>query len=170
MAQGALVTLDGSGSASGPGETGGITSWLWEVVSGPAAIEGPADQATVSLRAGASDGTVEVKLTAGDGRCSNPGIALVSFDVGTSPGGRWIRCDANGDGERDISDPVFVLARLFQGGPAPDCAGPLDCNSDGTIDLTDAVFDLSFQFLAGAPPAPPYPGCDRFEGCPPTCR
>jgi hypothetical protein len=170
VAQGALVTLDGGGSASGPGETGGITSWRWEVLSGPAAVEGPSDQPTVNLRTGATDGAVRVRLVASDGRCSNPGVAEVSFDVGASRTGSWLRCDANGDGARDITDPVFVLARLFQGGPAPGCAGAIDCNSDGAVDVSDVVFDLAFQFQGGGPPAPPYPGCDRFPDCPSTCK
>ena len=36
--------------------------------------------------------------------------------------------------------------------------------------LTDAVFFLNFLFLGGRAPAVPYPGCDRFPGCPAGCK
>ncbi len=80
-----------------------------------------------------------------------------------------LRCDANDDGERDISDPVSLLTWLFSGGPGPACPPAVDCNSDGEEDVSDAVFDLGFQFLGGSAPAPPYPDCDSFPECTGGC-
>ena len=111
-------------------------------------------------------------FTAGTGGNTETGevdnLKVTVFDP-AAPGRRWLRCDSNGDGARDISDPVFTFEKLFQGGPAAGCAGALDCNSDGVLDLSDAVFDLAFQFLAGDPPAGPYPGCDMSLGWRDTC-
>jgi hypothetical protein len=76
----------------------------------------------------------------------------------------WGRCDANGDGAYDISDPVASIAYQFLGGPAA-CPAALDCNSDGSVDISDVVFDIAWQFLGGPKPADPYPACDNFVGC-----
>ncbi|MGH2627475.1 MAG: hypothetical protein ACRDHY_12595 [Anaerolineales bacterium] len=81
----------------------------------------------------------------------------------------WIRCHANGDTRRDISDPIASLTFQFSGSDAPGCLASLDCNGDGASDITDPIFDLSFQFPAGPPPAPPYPACDSFAGCAVNC-
>jgi legume-like lectin family protein len=162
---GGLVTLDGSASSAGAGEEGAV-NYLWSVVSGGAAIVGPNDGPTVNLRA-AAEGPVVVKLTVDDGVCDNPASKLVTFTVGGR--GNWIRCDSNGDRARDISDPVFTLAWLFQGGPDLSCMPAGDCQGDGVVDISDAVFDLAFQFLGGPPPQPPYPDCDSFTACGDAC-
>ena len=162
---GGVVTLDGSASSAGPGEEGAV-SYLWSVVSGGAAIVGPNDGPTVNLRSSA-EGPVVVKLTVDDGVCDNPDSKLVTFTVGGR--GNWIRCDSNGDRARDISDPVFTLSWLFQGGPDLSCMPAGDCQGDGVVDISDAVFDLSFQFLGGPPPQPPYPDCDSFAACGDAC-
>ncbi|MBM4046872.1 MAG: hypothetical protein FJ279_17340 [Planctomycetes bacterium] len=86
------------------------------------------------------------------------------------------RGDANGDGRRDISDPVFVLSYLFAGQPAP-CLDALDSNDDGALDIGDPIYQLAYLFTQGAEPAAPGPitcgsdptgdglGCERYEGC-----
>lgn len=47
--------------------------------------------------------------------------------------------DANDDGKLDLSDAVFTLAHLFQGGAAPPAPGPETCGVDPTAD------DLSYS-------------------------
>ena len=66
------------------------------------------------------------------------------------------RGDANRDGSFDITDPIAIMAWLFQGGPAPACEDAADANDDGWIDLTDSVVALGTLFQ-GAPALPdPY--------------
>ena len=69
------------------------------------------------------------------------------------------RGDANGDGEFDISDPVFGLAWLFTGGPEPPCIDAADANDDEQADISDAVHSLTFLFLGGPPPSFPFQTC-----------
>jgi len=64
--------------------------------------------------------------------------------------------DVNGDDSRDISDVIYLLAFLFQGGPAPvNCpagggAGlPLDVNNVGRI--TSSLADNCYEVTAGEP-------------------
>ncbi len=79
--------------------------------------------------------------------------------------------DANGDGERDLTDAVYTFHFLFRGGPAPVplawCAEgePLvrngDTNGDGEVDVSDGVHLLAWRYLGGAEPAP---ACGLAEG------
>ncbi len=69
------------------------------------------------------------------------------------------RVDANADGAVNLSDPVAILAYLFQGGDAPSCLQAADSDDDGAVNLTDAVVALSFLFQGGARPPAPFNGC-----------
>jgi thermitase len=64
--------------------------------------------------------------------------------------------DANNDGTIDIADPVYLIAYIFSGGPAPgDCGYPQglgDANGDGEIDISDAVYLVSYILSGGPPP------------------
>lgn len=71
----------------------------------------------------------------------------------------FVRCEVNFDGVVDLSDAVRLLAWLFLGRTAPNCAGAADCNRDRRSDLSDAVYLLSYHFLGGPPPAAPFPEC-----------
>jgi len=72
------------------------------------------------------------------------------------PDSRFRRGDATADGSVDISDMIYLLAHIYQGGPGPVCEDAEDVNDDGALDVTDAVFGLAYLFLGGSPP--PYPG------------
>src|SRR5437867_33000 len=71
------------------------------------------------------------------------------------------RGDSNDDGKLNLSDAVFTLEYLFQGGKEPTCQDAADSNDDGFLNLSDPVHLLSFLFL-GRPPPPP-PGLDCGE-------
>lgn len=60
--------------------------------------------------------------------------------------------DANGDGEPNVGDAVFMISYVFKGGAAPDpvCAG--DANGDGDPNVGDAVYLITFVFKGGSPP------------------
>ncbi len=65
-----------------------------------------------------------------------------------------IRGNANGDtGDViDISDLVFIVSFMFQGGLLPPCLEEADANGDGVIDISDLVYLVSYMFQGGPPP------------------
>lgn len=77
----------------------------------------------------------------------------------------FIRGDSNNDGIVDLTDAIFILNYLFQGGDAPSCQDAADVNDDGILDISDAVAVLQYLFLGGNDPAQPYPdeGIDFSE-------
>jgi hypothetical protein len=83
------------------------------------------------------------------------------------------RGDVNGDGNRDISDPVSILQMLFNG-TAIACSDSADANDDGSLNIADAVAILSALFGGtGALPEPIDCGVDPSDdaldcvsGCP----
>jgi hypothetical protein len=64
--------------------------------------------------------------------------------------------DADSSGGIDISDAVFLIQFIFQGGPAPaDCNytfGMGDADGSGGVDISDAVYLIQYIFQGG--PAP----------------
>jgi M6 family metalloprotease-like protein len=60
--------------------------------------------------------------------------------------------DANGDGQANVGDAVYLINFVFKGGPAPDplCVG--DANDDNGTNVGDAVYLINFVFKGG--PAP----------------
>jgi hypothetical protein len=65
----------------------------------------------------------------------------------------WIVGDANGSGAIDIDDVVYLIAYIFQGGPAPvpePEAG--DANCSGAVDIDDVVYLIAYIFQGGPPP------------------
>ncbi len=64
--------------------------------------------------------------------------------------------DADGSGQLNISDVVFLINYIFAQGPAPDPLVSGDMNCDGRINIGDAVHLVNYMFLSG--PAP----CDDF--------
>ena len=74
--------------------------------------------------------------------------------------GGFLRGDANADGERDISDAVFLLLYLFDSGTVPPCEQSGDSDDNGQLDITDAVYLLGFLFQGGPPPPAPHVECD----------
>ena len=69
----------------------------------------------------------------------------------------FLRGDVNGDGTRNISDPIALIGVLFSGGPSLnlDCPAIHDANDDVLIDIADPIFLLSSLFGMPAPPVPP---------------
>jgi hypothetical protein len=62
--------------------------------------------------------------------------------------------DANGDGEVNIGDAVYLIAYVFKGGPPPVpyalCSG--DANCDCELNVGDAVYIIAYVFKGGPPP------------------
>jgi len=73
------------------------------------------------------------------------------------------RGDSDASGDVDLTDAVYSLNALFQGGPEPSCRDAADANDDEQLDLTDAVYTLNRLFQGG--PAIPAPVNIGFQGC-----
>ncbi len=60
--------------------------------------------------------------------------------------------DANGDGDTNVADAVYIINYVFKGGPGPDpyCVG--DSNGDGDVNVADAVYLIAYVFSGGPPP------------------
>ncbi|HIA27024.1 MAG TPA: hypothetical protein EYN79_02730 [Planctomycetes bacterium] len=69
------------------------------------------------------------------------------------------RGDCNGDGLRNLADPISHLEFLFGTNATIPCEDANDVNDDGVLDVSDAVFLLEWLFLSG--PVPP----GGMEGC-----
>jgi len=62
------------------------------------------------------------------------------------------RGDANGDGELDIADAVFLLWYLFADGRTPGCDDAADATDDGVLEISDPIAILGQLFLGQEPP------------------
>ncbi|MBN1442732.1 MAG: matrixin family metalloprotease, partial [Planctomycetes bacterium] len=82
----------------------------------------------------------------------------IDGSVAVIAGGLFIRGDADSNLKVELTDPIFHLSALFQGGPPTQCGDAADSNDDGELDISDAVFTLLYLFSGGPPPPPPYPG------------
>ena len=76
----------------------------------------------------------------------------------------FVRSDANGDGFTDLSDGIWLLNFLFQGGPIIDCDEANDANADGTIDTADPIYIINYYFVGGSAPESPFPNCGTAIG------
>ena len=90
---------------------------------------------------------------------------------GEEPGGgkepaatMFLRGDDNGDGNVDLSDPIFSLTHQFAGGPAAGCMESMDSNDDGQLNITDSIFTLTHLFAGGPGLPAPYPDCGSATG------
>ncbi len=104
---------------------------------------------------------VENVIVIADGTGNFPNLIDAVVPMEPQFSGGFMRGDANGDGVVQITDAVFILADLFQGGPTTRniCFAANDVNSDSMIHLADPVFLLNFIFAAGPAPSAPYPEC-----------
>jgi len=121
----------------------------------------------------------------GTGRDPNGGD-IVMFEVwrlDDCPGGNptkpvFRRGDADGRGDLQLTDAIFILNFLFTGGPPPACSEAADADDNGTVQLTDGIRILNFLFTGGPPPSAPGPadcgedpegsidlGCVSYTAC-----
>jgi prepilin-type N-terminal cleavage/methylation domain-containing protein len=70
-------------------------------------------------------------------------------------------CDGDGQVRGVVTDAIYLLNFLFQGGERPGCLAACDANGDGEVIglVTDAIYTLSFNFLGGPAPPAPFPDC-----------
>jgi len=163
VSAGTPVILDGRQSYHDDSNTSFSGTWF---VSG-AEIGLFHDYGEVELPAG----TYTAQLFVSDyyGRTSSATITVTVLE--------FKRGDANEDGQVNVSDPVYLLSWLFQGGQAPPCVDAADANDDGSVNMSDGVYLNSWLFSTG--PQPPQPGpstcgedptidslsCDSYTPC-----
>jgi len=63
--------------------------------------------------------------------------------------------DANGDGNINVADAVFVINYVFKGGAAPSPLAAADANGDGEENVADAVYVINYVFKGGSAPVCP---------------
>jgi hypothetical protein len=88
---------------------------------------------------------------------------LETFDaeICVGPDLAYVRGDANGDGRKDISDPITILGCLFLGEACSTCGEAADANDDGAVQISDPIYLLNWRFGAGPGPRAPFPDCGR---------
>ncbi|MEM7234922.1 MAG: hypothetical protein AAF517_22275, partial [Planctomycetota bacterium] len=101
-------------------------------------------------------------------------------DGGPPPGGRQRVGDSNQDGIIDISDPISLLLRLFEGGGGElPCEGDidsignvtvLDSSGDEQVDISDALYLVNYLFHDGPAPVLGDGSCVRVDGCSSSCQ
>lgn len=82
------------------------------------------------------------------------------LDECEGPPPQFIRGDANLDGDVNLADVPFIIAYLFQSGPA-DCRDALDADDSESVSLADAFLVLCHLFGCGGPATlpNPFPDC-----------
>ena len=78
---------------------------------------------------------------------------------------RFLRADANQDGQADLSDAVAILGDLFLGDvQVGNCRDSMDVDDNGFVEITDGIYLLSFLFSGGNAPASPFAACGVDRG------
>ncbi len=82
----------------------------------------------------------------------------VSYQPRVVPGSittDFICGDGDGNGAVNIADAVFIVAYVFQGGPAPAPIESGDVNLDASVNVADAVYIVNYIFKGGPEPCNP---------------
>lgn len=102
----------------------------------------------------------------GHGSSTNYGLGHGYWQPLSSGGSECclLRADINHDGVGpDISDLVYLVSYMFQGGPQPPCEDPVgsdyfpEADIDGNMtgpDISDLVYLVTYMFQSGPPPIP----------------
>jgi aminopeptidase N len=79
-----------------------------------------------------------------DSREYTVAVAPIGYAVG----------DANGDGQANVGDAVFLINFVFKSGPPPGNLDAGDANADCNVNVGDAVYLINFVFKGGPTPKP----------------
>lgn len=163
---------------SGEGNEGVISAMAWSHVGRGGSL--PEDRGTVVLKltveatgpspVGAVEGSLEYvddlrsaigfepaeNLVGVNWRSTRPALKAIPILV-SSVQSSFRRGDSNMDGKVDISDSVFTLRYLFQGGATPPCFDAADVDDSGALDLSDGHLINVYLFLGSTVPMSPGP-------------
>lgn len=89
------------------------------------------------------------RVIASDDWGASSATAFRSFGVS------YVCGNANGDGQLNIGDAVYLISYIFRGGPAPVPLGAGDGTCDGRINVGDAVYLVAYVFRGGPAPCCP---------------
>ncbi len=64
----------------------------------------------------------------------------------------YVPGDADGSGEVDIDDVVYLIQYIFSSSPAPDPLESGDADCSGEVDIDDVVYLIEYIFASGPPP------------------
>ena len=76
----------------------------------------------------------------------------------------FIRGDADGNGEVNLTNAVRTLNYLFRSGGDPGCLAAADADDNAEVAITDAIVVLGSLFLGRGPLPAPYPACGSEVG------
>jgi hypothetical protein len=154
--------LDLLAAGEGPGEPNHITilhnagdGSLHELVNVP--LESGPSQVLVNDLNG--DGRLDVAV-AHRGSC-DIAILLNEADGSELCASKFRRGDMDADGTWNLSDALWLLRSLFQGGGSPACHKAADADDDGRVQINDAMYLLNYFVRGGSPPPPPWQRCGR---------
>jgi hypothetical protein len=134
---------------------GGVAPWVWSFVGGSLPGGMNFTGGTVGTISGKPTYKNNYFFTVALRDGGNPArvdTATLSLRVIDPLSVSYVCGDANGDCDVDIADVVFLVARIFSGGPAPVPAIAGDVNCDKSLDISDVVYLLANIFSGGAPP------------------
>jgi hypothetical protein len=83
----------------------------------------------------------------------NPLQIPILLTVSNEP--QYVCADLNGDGSGpDMTDLIYLVDYMFQGGPPPAIMAAADMNGDGAPgpDMTDLIWLVTYMFQSGPPP------------------
>ncbi|MCZ6539724.1 MAG: hypothetical protein O6922_07865 [Chloroflexi bacterium] len=90
-------------------------------------------------------------------------IDCADDDCPPCPAARFVRGDANSDGQINLTDGISILGHLFVGDAEPACfAAAKTTGSPGGLIITDAVFIFTWLFSGGDAPPPPTPSAATY--------
>lgn len=131
----------------------------WVVLDPPVQLPGAGEVHVVEIHAPESPSSARVNYLGADlAILSSPGVLCYQKAFPGELGScTFRRGDADSNGFVNLTDPIFSVRHLFQGGPSPGCPDAADFNDDGVLDLTDVILTVAFLFQGVDPSTPPGP-------------
>ncbi len=99
--------------------------------------------------AGQDEGTYYYKVRAKDAQNQTGAWSKVEDAVVLEA---FVRGDADGNGQINTTDVVYLINYLYIDGPPPVPLEAGDVNSDGKLNISDVVYLINFLFIGGPPP------------------
>jgi hypothetical protein len=135
------------------------TNWTLVETFGPVTAEGWTEHTFMIGDFVTLTSQVKVRFEASDlGEGSVVEAGVDDFSVSVYACSWVVSGDANGDGQVELSDVVYIINYLYKGGPAPECDPVTDCgdvNNDEIVDVSDVLYLINYLYKGGPPPGNP---------------